>query len=76
MYMMDQQDTLQFVNKMKHYPTEYKYSKKIRLVANYVDFEYYVQVRFLFMWFTIGLHFEYSRADAHARHIAHKRGLI
>jgi len=55
---------------------EYKYSKKIRVVANEEYTEYYLQVRFLFFWFTAAVYLDYYSADIHARYLAHKRGLI
>jgi hypothetical protein len=58
------------------YPAEYKYSKKIRVVANSEDLEYYLQVKFLFFWFTAAIYYDYKSADVHARYLATKRGLI
>lgn len=58
------------------YPAEYKYSKRVRLVANDDDLEYYVQVRFLLMWFTVSIYYDYFSADIHARYLATKRGYI
>ena len=59
------------------YLVEYKYSKRIRLAANDEDLEYYVQVRFLFMWFTVKVYDGtssggYTRADKHAEYLASK----
>jgi len=58
------------------YPAEYKYNKRIRVVANEEDLEYYLQVRYLFFWFTAAVYPDYFSADIHARYLAHKRGLI
>lgn len=58
------------------YPVEYKYSKRVRLVANDDDLEYYVQVRFLLMWFTVSIYYDYFSADIHARYLATKRGWV
>lgn len=58
------------------YPAEYKYSKRVRLVANDDDLEYYVQVRFLLMWFTVSIYYDYFSADIHARYLATKRGWV
>lgn len=58
------------------YPAEYKYSKKVRLVGNDEDLEYYVQVRFLLMWFTVSIYYDYFSADLHARYLATKRRWI
>ena len=59
------------------YQVEYKYSKRVRLVANHEDLEYYVQVRFLLMWFTVELYDGtspggYTQADKHAEYLATK----
>jgi hypothetical protein len=59
------------------YQVEYKYSKRVRLVANDDDLEYYVQVRFLFMWFTVKVYDGtypggYTQADKHAEYLASK----
>ena len=58
------------------YPAEYKYSKRVRLVGNDEDLEYYVQVRFLLMWFTVSIYYDYFSADIHARYLATKRGWV
>jgi hypothetical protein len=58
------------------YPVEHKYSKNVRVGINYEDFEYYVQIRFLFIWFTITVYGDYFSADLHARYLAANRGLI
>jgi hypothetical protein len=59
------------------YPTEYKYSKRVRLVANDDYLEYYVQVRFFFIWFTVECYDGtftdgYTQADKHAEYLASK----
>jgi hypothetical protein len=46
------------------------------VVANEEDLEYYLQVRYLFFWFTAAVYPDYFSADIHARYLAHKRGLI
>jgi len=58
------------------YPAEYKYSKKVRVLGNEEEFEYYVQVRFLFFWFTVNVYYDYMSADIHARYLATKRGWL
>jgi hypothetical protein len=59
-----------------NYPAEYKYSKKIRVTANSEDLEYYLQVKFLFFWFTAAVYYDYHSANVHARYLASKRGYI
>lgn len=54
------------------YPVEYK-SKRVRILANEEDFEYYVQIRFLFMWFSVSIYYDYHSADVHARYLATKK---
>ena len=58
------------------YPVEHKYSKNVRVGINYEDLEYYVQIRFLFIWFTAAIYYDYKSADIHARYLATNRGLI
>lgn len=58
------------------YPAEYKYSKKIRVVGDEEQLEYYLQVRYLFFWFTAAVYYDYFSADLHARYLASKRGYI
>jgi hypothetical protein len=58
------------------YPAEYKYSKKIRVVGDEEQLEYYLQVKFLFFWFTAAVYYDYKSADIHARYLATKRGYI
>lgn len=58
------------------YPAEYKYSKKVRILGNEEDLEYYLQVRFLLMWFTVSIYYDYFSADIHARYLATKKGWL